>query len=167
MNMSTSLYNPMVQFIHRAYCIAPAYLERTDISLLPSGLIKQVAERLKPRIGECYYNAARLALELSSRGINATYVVGVANVPGALPAGHGWIEIDGSSYDSTLELGAGTLATDYFAIERYEYEELFEFICNNDNIPPCFPDHISQDKRDYYWRTGHRNEEVCNLRSSA
>lgn len=140
----------VIQFIQDAYRIKSSSLVRQDIELLPvQSEVRALAELLKPKVGQCYLNAALLVLELKIHGYDAHYVCGVSDLSVGFPSGHAWIELDGHHYDSTLELGKGTIASHYFEIFRMSYGQLWDWLNRDgESMPPYFPDDVPSEHFD-------------------
>ncbi|QFT40068.1 MULTISPECIES: transglutaminase-like domain-containing protein [unclassified Vibrio] len=145
-----------LEFIHTVYEVKTDLLVHQPINKLPlETSLYRIAKALKPKVGVCYYNMAMLVLELRSRNIEATYVLGVSDLGVGFLSGHAWIEFDGKHYDPTLELGNSQfgLAEHYFEVKRYSASEIWDFVCEHDNLPPVFPDSLDESYYDREYQT--------------
>ncbi len=133
--------------------------------------IRQYVESNRIIAKECYCNSAKSVLSLmwsDDFAYSVQYVLGVADM-GIGFHGHAWIEVSGVHHDPTFEvLNSGIEGRKYFEVCRFTPDELIEFLVDNENIPPCFPEHAPREVFDFdWWRTIKKNMEPLRFQLSA
>lgn len=94
---------------------------------------KSLAELIKAKSKECFYNAT-IGMTYFDDPI---YAYGFITGPASLHYLHAWIEVENDIIDPTVIL---TRKDDevirHFKIEEFNRDELIDYICKNDYIPP-------------------------------
>lgn len=115
-------------------------IKRREVVPMVSEILA-MAKDIKPRLGECYTNAAELILAADSFGCDEIYyILGVAGMHGGLTSGHAWVEVRGNHYDLTFELNDLPVKGRFYAeVVRFTPSQLDDFLEQRSMCPPVFP----------------------------
>lgn len=129
----------IIEMMKLAHKVKPECVEVTRCEPM-SKLVREAAQICGAPTGQCYLNAAKIAILLGDQGIKAKVVIGLAELLPGFVHGHGWLLIDGIHYDPTLELnGEIGISGVYGAIKEFSVDEVFAYSEENEHLPPYFP----------------------------